>query len=215
MVSLVLVPQPRWRLWGAALLSGLTGSALILALVLWMNEAAKAPDQGRREHFTALEVATPKAKPKPKPKPKKRKQAKPKRLKPVPTPDLGAVLSGIDFGLPDVGLEFGADDNLLGNTDVDTMTQDAVDNPPQAVSTASFNYPPAAKKKGIQGYVVLSVLIDEAGTVRDAQVLESSPPGLFDDSALDGIRRWRFSPASYQGKPVKTWVQQKIVFQLG
>lgn len=69
--------------------------------------------------------------------------------------------------------------------------------------------PPQAKKQNLQGYVLLSVLIDEQGEVKEAQVLESSPPGLFDASALEGIRRWRFNPARSQGKPVATWIQQK------
>ncbi len=215
MSSLALDHQPQWRLWTAAVLTGIGGSIVVLALVIWMNEYAKAPDRQDGPRATPLELASPPPKPPSKPKPKPRRQAERKRLKPVPTPDLGAALSGIDFGLPDVGLDFGMDDRLVGNTQVDAMSQDAVDTPPQPVATGSFAYPPAAKKKGIQGHVLLSVLVDESGAVVEAQVLESSPPGVFDASALEGIRRWRFSPARYQGKPVETWVQQKIVFQLG
>lgn len=215
MSFLELDHRPQWRLWTTALLIGIGGSLLVLALVVWMNEYAKAPDRQDSARATLLELASPPPKPPSKPKRKPRRQAEHKRLKPVPTPDLGgAALSGIDFGLPDVGLDFGIDDRLL-NTQVDAMSQDAVDTPPQAMATGSFAYPPAAKKKGIQGHVLLSVLVDESGAVVEAQVLESSPPGVFDASALEGIRRWRFSPARHQGKPVKTWVQQKIVFQLG
>lgn len=215
MSSFELDHQPQWHLWTAALLSGIGGSLLILALVVWMNEYAKAPDRQDGARATLLELAPTPPKPPSKPKPKPRRQVESKRFKPVPTPDLGAALSGIDFGLPDVGVEFGLDDRLLGNSQVDARSQDAVDTPPQPVATGSFAYPPAAKKQGIQGHVLLSVLVDESGAVVEAQVLESSPPRVFDASALEGIRRWRFSPARQQGKPVKTWVQQKIVFQLG
>ncbi|MBN2701227.1 MAG: energy transducer TonB [Methylohalobius sp. ZOD2] len=205
-----------WRRWTGATLVAATGTLGVLALVIWMNEFSSAPEKPEEARTVALDLS-PTPKPKPKPKPRKvRKQVQQRNLKPIPTPDLGAALSGIDFGLPDVGLEgLGMDDRLLGDTQVDSMTQDSVDTPPEAVVTGNFRYPPDAKKKGIQGYVLLSILVDKSGSVEEARVLESSPPGVFNDSALEGIRHWRFKPAQYQGKPVKTWVQQKIVFQFG
>ena len=81
-------------------------------------------------------------------------------------------------------------------------------------STGSFRYPPSAKKQGIRGYVVLSVLVDIDGSVDQLQVLESHPSGIFDNAALQGVRAWHFEPAKYQGEAVKVWAKQKIRFDL-
>ena len=38
--------------------------------------------------------------------------------------------------------------------------------------------------------------------------------GVFDDIAVASVKRWKFKPAEYQGKPVKIWAKQKIRFEL-
>ncbi len=215
-MSVTVVRQRKeWRLWTGALTIAAFGTLLVMGVVIGLNVWTSMPEKEEALHPVTMEVVAP-PKPKPKKKVKKtRKRMRKQRLKPVPTPNLGADLSGIDFGMPDVGMDgFGVDDDLLGDTSVSAMTQDTVDAPPQAVVTGGFRYPPAAKKKGVQGYVVLSVLVDETGAIQDVRLIESSPPEIFDQSAMEGIRRWRFKPAQYQGKPVKVWVQQKIVFRL-
>lgn len=206
-------PSPG-RAWSAALAMSSLGGTLVLALVVWLNESAKAPDRRDEILTTPMELAQTPPKPTSRPKPKPRRKTETKRLKPIPAPDLGANLSGMDFGLPDIGLNFGMDERLLGENQAH-VGQEGFDTPPQPVTTGSFSYPAEAKKRSIQGYVLLSVFVDERGEVTEAQVLESSPPGVFDASALEGIRRWRFNPARSQSKPVATWIQQKIVFQLG
>lgn len=201
-------------LWLAGLLTGIAGTCGILALVVWMNLTAKAPEREDSIRAVPMELAPPPRKPPATPKPKPRKPPPAKRLQAVPSPDLGTALSGIDFGLPEVVFDPGADQRLLAGTATETA-ETAVDTPPQPIATSAFNYPAEAKSKNLQGYVLLSVLVDEQGAVAQAQVLESSPPGVFEQSALEGIRRWRFNPARSQGKPVRAFVQQKIVFQLG
>jgi protein TonB len=94
------------------------------------------------------------------------------------------------------------------------MTAELVDVPPKPITRGTFKYPPAAKKKGIKGYVLLSVLVDVDGSVNQVQVLESNPSGIFDSAALQGIRDWQFEPAKYKGETVKVWAKQKIRFDL-
>ena len=52
------------------------------------------------------------------------------------------------------------------------------------------------------------------GSVNQVQVLESSPSGIFDTAALQGIRSWHFEPAKYKGDTVRVWAKQKIRFDL-
>ncbi len=53
-------------------------------------------------------------------------------------------------------------------------------------------YPAAAAAMGLTGRVVVEILVDETGTVREARVVESSSP-LFEAAALAAVRRWRYS----------------------
>lgn len=202
---------------GAALTSMVIGPMLVFGLVLLMNFYSSNIEKKPAVEPVSIDMVK-QIKPKPKkkkvkPKPKK---AKPRARAPVPFKGLNSALSGIDMGLPGLfGDDMSAiDQGLLGKTGASIMTEDLVDVPPRAKAKGSFKYPLSAKKKGIKGYVVLSVLIGTSGSVEQVQVMESNPEGVFDSSALSGIRNWRFEPAQYQGKKVKVWAKQKIRFDL-
>ena len=199
---------------GVAMLFGLV---LVFGLVVLMNnnmgKIEKSPPQEVTENSITKEI---------KQEPKKEiKKIEPKKQvtrpqAPTPFKGLDTALSGIDLGL--LGLDSGQggdlDDRLLGKTGNAVMTADLVDIPPKPITRGSFKYPPTAKKNGIKGYVVLSVLVETDGSVNQVQVLESSPSGIFDTAALQGIRSWHFEPAKYKGDTVRVWAKQKIRFDL-
>jgi len=62
-------------------------------------------------------------------------------------------------------------------------------------------YPPEARDAGIQGVVILEVVIDERGRVGDTKVLRSIP--LLDQPAIDAARSWQFTPTVVNGQAVK------------
>ncbi len=72
--------------------------------------------------------------------------------------------------------------------------------PPVKVVDVRPLYPPAAKEQGIQGVVVIEVLIEPDGRVGHARVMRSVP-GL-DEAALDAVRQWQFMPTLKDGVPV-------------
>ncbi len=201
----------------AGMASMLFGLILVFSLILVMNhymgKIEKSPPQEVTEISMTREI---------KQEPKKEiKKVEPKKQvtrpqAPAPFRGLDTALSGIDLGL--LGLDDGQgrdlDDRLLGTTGNAVMTADLVDIPPKPVTRGSFKYPPAAKKNGIKGYVVLSVLVEADGSVNQVQVLESNPSGMFDSAALQGIRAWHFEPAKYKGETVRVWAKQKIRFDL-
>ncbi|MDF1584607.1 MAG: energy transducer TonB [Methyloprofundus sp.] len=197
--------------------SMLFGSFLAFGLIVVMNNWQSGPEQDKTPSSTQVDVVK-QVKPKPKkelekPKPK----PKPKKMRaPVPFKGLNTALSGIDLGLPGLmGEDLNAvNGGLLGGTQAAVMTDDLVDVAPKPKSRSAFKYPASAKKKGITGYVLLSLLIDTQGNVEQVEVLESSPPGVFDDVVTNAIRSWQFEPALYQGKSVKVWAKQKIRFDL-
>lgn len=199
---------------GVAMLFGLV---LVFGLVVLMNHFMGKIEKSPPQEVTEISI-TKEIKQEPK---KEIKKIEPKKQvtrpqTPTPFKGLDTALSGIDLGL--LGLDSGQggdlDDRLLGKTGNAVMTADLVDIPPKPITRGSFKYPPTAKKNGIKGYVVLSVLVETDGSVNQVQVLESSPSGIFDTAALQGIRSWHFEPAKYKGDTVRVWAKQKIRFDL-
>jgi protein TonB len=74
-------------------------------------------------------------------------------------------------------------------------------------------YPMAARRLGIEGTVVLRVVVAPDGTPKSVVVLESSGHDVLDASALETVRtRWRFVPARRNGIPIEDSVQVPIRF---
>ena len=72
---------------------------------------------------------------------------------------------------------------------------------PSVVSEIRIPYPPEAKAKKIEGKVVLELLIDAFGQVRDAKLVSGPGFGL-NEAALAAIRQFKFRPAEVEGKAV-------------
>ena len=94
------------------------------------------------------------------------------------------------------------------------MTGESVDVAPKPTQRSAMEYPKAARKNGITGFVLMNLLIDKSGQVEKVKVLQSEPAGVFDEVAETGVRSWTFTPAQYKGQPVKVWAKQKIRFDL-
>lgn len=75
-------------------------------------------------------------------------------------------------------------------------------------------YPTAARAAGTTGVVVVQIHIDDTGAVDDVRVVESTPPGVFDEAAIESVRSWHFEPATSGGRAVASWVRQTIRFTL-
>jgi len=76
-------------------------------------------------------------------------------------------------------------------------------------------YPYRAERKKIEGWVKVSFIITEQGSVKDAVVVDAKPRGIFDRAALQAILKWKFKPRVTDGKPVATRADQVINFELG
>jgi TonB family protein len=73
-------------------------------------------------------------------------------------------------------------------------------------------YPEEAKANGIQGLVILQVLIDIDGRVVDAQILRGHP--LLNEAAIDAVTQWEFTPTLLNGDPVQVQLTVTINFTL-
>lgn len=73
--------------------------------------------------------------------------------------------------------------------------------PLQLVSGTGAVYPPAARAAGIEGYVVVRYDVGIDGRVSNVRVVSAEPAGVFDESALQAVSRWRFSEPKRDGAP--------------
>jgi protein TonB len=97
------------------------------------------------------------------------------------------------------------------------VEQPGFDEAPQLLSTVDPQryYPRAAAARAISGATRLRLRIDETGAVRNAEILASTPPDVFDTAALRLARDLRYQPARRNGGPVAcryelelTWTTQ-------
>jgi protein TonB len=75
-------------------------------------------------------------------------------------------------------------------------------------------YPKRARRKGYEGTVILEVLVDEKGTVKDLKVFESSGYKLLDKSAISSVQKWLFTPGTKDGDAAGMWVRIPVRFKL-
>ena len=68
--------------------------------------------------------------------------------------------------------------------------------------------------EGIEGYVVVEVLIGVDGSVRGVVVIESMPKRLFDRNVIRAVLKWKFKPRIMNGVPVERKAIQKLDFNL-
>ena len=74
-------------------------------------------------------------------------------------------------------------------------------------------YSSRAARKKIQGTVLLSIIVTAEGTVRDPQVTKSLDKDL-DKNAVECVKKWKFEPATKDGKPVATHVAVEVSFHV-
>jgi protein TonB len=107
-------------------------------------------------------------------------------------------------------LNLSGNDGLAGFVSKSGMDGNAI-----ALVQVMPQYPPNAKRRKIEGYVKLTFIINEDGTVGDVNVLESNPSGVFDRSAIRAAYRWKFKPRVIEGKPIIQKSTQTMEFNLG
>ncbi|MCB2204958.1 energy transducer TonB [bacterium] len=106
------------------------------------------------------------------------------------------------------------------NTDEADRSQyfDTVEEPPTIVGGISalaknITYPKEAHEAGIEGTVIVEVLVSEQGKVDDCKV-KRSPNDLLSEAALKAMREVTFNPGRSADKPVKCIVFVPVKFKL-
>lgn len=91
------------------------------------------------------------------------------------------------------------------------LLEDGMTPPSVKPSSPSIEYPEPALLMGMEGSVAVKLLVDEAGSVAQVNVVSSSD-SIFTRQAVEGVRKFRFVPAAIEGKPTELWLRMDIGF---
>ncbi len=198
-----------------ATLSMLLGGLLMILLVVSFSTTVHKKEEVLTKQTRIAKMKETKKKVTKKEAPKAKPRKVTKKMPKAQPPDLTSIIGGIEMNIPEFAVaEISGDaSELLDDIAEDTaMTEETVDRKPQVTYRAPIEYPEEAVNNGIQGYVVVHLLIAKDGGIKLAKVLDSEPQGVFDQTVLNAIQDWRFTPARYKGEPVQVWVKQKVRF---
>lgn len=89
-----------------------------------------------------------------------------------------------------------------------------VDRPSFVSRPVRPSYPRLAQKRGIEGVATYEVWLDEHGRQIKQILISSSGTAMLDQSALDAIKQWKFSPHIINGEALAHRVQIPVRFRL-
>ena len=72
---------------------------------------------------------------------------------------------------------------------------------------------PSNLSRNTKGYVIVKFNITESGRVSDVEVVESTPAGTFDGSAVSAVRKWVYEPRKENGVAVASTSKAKLIFE--
>ena len=75
--------------------------------------------------------------------------------------------------------------------------------------SAPPDYPSKALADKVSGSVTVQFVVDTTGAPRDIRVVESTPPGVFDQAAVTAVKHWR-----WQSPPIEVPMRTAIRFEL-
>ena len=220
MRTLPVGEQP-WLAWGVAIAATLAiNLALFWLLPHLTGQSVESSADLPASAVQVVRVAPPPppkkqtAAQKPEPQPQAQKRLKPPQT-PQPTPPMLKLNLPLAPQLPSLG-EIAMPEVSLADVAPlpDIFDSEALDRPLTPLSQSPFIYPLRAKRLGIEGWVKVKLLISRDGTVEQVHILDAEPLEMFEDTVERGIRRWRFTPGTVQGQPVRSWVITTIRFEL-
>lgn len=179
---------------------GMTTFTIVGASSLNTMTDHKPPKELTKVALTTKKVDPPKVK-----KRVRKKQKKLKNIKQAPpiSPNMISAITGIELELPTTKA-----DNMLEQEWQDEIVEPPVPSPSNPIP----HYPLEARQEGIQGKVVIRVLVDEYGYTTQHRVIQSHES--FDTEVLKVIGQWRFTPAKRGGQALEKWVDIPFNFVL-
>jgi TonB family protein len=85
--------------------------------------------------------------------------------------------------------------------------------PPRVIHQVDPSYDEASRKAKLNGHVVLTFIVAPDGKPRDIRVVKSLSPGL-DQKSIEAVSKWKFTPATKDGKPIAIEIQAETTFKI-
>jgi TonB family protein len=85
---------------------------------------------------------------------------------------------------------------------------------PKGIDLQAPPYPLGERVDGSEGWVIVNMMIDTSGKPYEATVVESTGNPVFEKAALAAVEKWRFEPATVNGKPIDAGGNYKLQFKL-
>jgi len=182
--------------------------------------------QKKRERVHHVMISQRKPPPPPEPEKEKRleeqkKQEAPKKAQQrqrMPQPKLNVPTSGLTAGMGGtiaIGGLLNQDFEVSDSLFVTAFKLNEVDQPPRPIRVVPPRYPFEAQQKGIEGKITLRFVVDVNGQAQEPEVVKVDPPeigDIFNESALEVVKRYKFRPAMKSGKAVDCIVNLPIKF---
>lgn len=162
-------------------------------------ESLPEPERAPAQEKSAPEIVSSKKKKDPVP---VRKKETPRPAAPRPVPSSAHVEQGPAASIPGRIGSF-----LAYNTD-------QVDQRPSIVKRSPVEYPSKARRRAVEGRVVIQLVVDMEGRARECRVHLAEPAGWFEQAALSAAEKMRFMPGKLKGKAVNTVVLVPFQFSL-
>ena len=125
---------------------------------------------------------------------------------------LGGVGSGTGTGLGE-GEGTGIGPGSGGGTGGGPYRPGSGIEPPRVLREVKADYTEDARRRGINGDVVLEIVVQRDGSVGEVKLLQGLGGGL-NERAVQAVRQWRFLAARRQGTPVDVIVEVAVEFKL-
>lgn len=117
--------------------------------------------------------------------------------------------------LSDSGVNFGVSRGDLGRDVSAGLGLTVADGDYLPIVKVAPVYPRRAQSRGIEGYVILEFTVTKSGRVSDPRVVEAEPPSIFNNAAIEAVKKFKYKPRIVNGEPIEVpGVMHRITFQL-
>ncbi len=79
---------------------------------------------------------------------------------------------------------------------------------------AAPTFPISARERGLSGWVEIQFLVTAGGSVSDVVITGAEPVGIFEQAAVDAVRKWRYKPVQRDGHAVDQRARLRMKFAL-
>ncbi len=147
------------------------------------------------------------------------KKAQPKQRMPQPKlniPSSSGLTAGMG-GTIEISALLRQDFEVSDSLFVTAFNLNEVDQKPRVIRSALPRYPFSAQQKGIEGRITVRFVVDSTGQAQEPEIARVEPKeveGIFEESALAVVKKYKFRPAMKGGKAVDCIVNLPIKYSL-